>query len=202
MSTAKLCALSLAVMITMCGLPARAQDNPLFPEASPQALYIFSEHLPEANAEIYFTNKETRKGIWEQDQFQFYGLQEESQIRMVSGAGAESENAWQAIQMNSLPRSSRKLQYLNVTPGHHLNVYYRVELKKEDLHLFQHLCRVQGFEANTAFFARKGMDAGHHSLKHSQPHEPQLPGQLLFKRNRQCPTGISIFCRDTIAINI
>ncbi len=123
----------LAVFTLLAVLPeGRAEDkNIFFPEASVQSLYVFSEHLQDANAEIYLSNKENRKGIWEHDQFRFYGMDAGAQISLVSGQESEGDNPWQAIEINSLPHSYRKLQFLNIPAARILHLYYKSELPPE-----------------------------------------------------------------------
>lgn len=108
--------------------PSRAEDAPFFPLANPQAIYVLSEHLSEANASVSIENKETRKGIWENDQFSFYGLNKEGNVLVVNESSDNQK--WQSIQMNALKGSDRTLQFVNVPSGSGMLFYYKTSLEK------------------------------------------------------------------------
>lgn len=191
--------LLLSFFTLSANLPAaHAQERDFFPEASNQSIYIFSEHLPEAQAEIFFANKENRKGIWEQEQFQFYGLQDDSQIRVVSGTEGKGDTPWQAMQMNSLPMSSRKLQYMNVPTGQTLNIYYKLELRKEDQEKF----------AKQNFFIYFSIYAGKKMLRKIRLSSQEkgwlqvtLPLDTLSLLNRSFPVTFGLTGTDDMPLN-
>lgn len=106
--------------------PGRAEEEEILPVLDPMSTFIFPEHLNEANAEIISASGESRRGIWEQDQFQFYGLDSSTKIAAVSGTSVSGETAWQAIQMNTVPKRTRKLQFLNTPTGQQMVLYYRI----------------------------------------------------------------------------
>ncbi len=111
--------------------PIHAEDDTapkLVPLANPQAIYVLSEHLAEANSVVSIANKETRKGVWENDHFSFYGLDKPGDIQVVTET--EESQSWQSIQMNALQGSDRTLQFLGVPSGSAMVFYYKTFLDK------------------------------------------------------------------------
>lgn len=106
-----------------------AEDvNQLLPLPSSQAIYVLSENLAGSEAALFIESKETRKGIWEEDHFSFYGIGKEGDIQVVSES-ADGQN-WQSIQMNTLRATNRTLQFLSVPTGSGMNFYFKTALDK------------------------------------------------------------------------
>lgn len=107
----------------------RAEDPyQIIPLPNPNAIYSLSEHLSEADAVIYVEKKESRKGVWENDAFTFYGFDKEGEIQVINESD-EKQN-WQSIQMNSLKGVNRMIQFGSVPSGGKLNFYYKTALEK------------------------------------------------------------------------
>ncbi len=117
-----------AFLLLLCSLAclghAESRGSDYLPLPDERAIYLFTEHLMEADAVTSLTGKDRRKGDWETDHFSFYGMESSGDIRVVSEAVAE--NTVQSIQMNALKGTSRMLVFLNVPPGSRMNLYYRV----------------------------------------------------------------------------
>ena len=130
--TKNLFKISFPLLLIFCSVsfsPVQAEDAvPILPLANPQAIYVLSEHLSEANAVIYVENKESRKGIWENNYFSFYGLDKEGSIEVINETA--DNQTWQSIQMNSLQGVNRVLQFLNVPSGSGMKFYYKCTLDK------------------------------------------------------------------------
>lgn len=110
-------------------VPLGAEDAPqLLPLPNPQAIYVLSEHLSDADAAVYVDNKETRKGTWEDESFSFYGIGKEGNVQVISES-ADNQN-WQSIQMNALRGSNRLLQFPNAPSGGGMVFYYKTALDK------------------------------------------------------------------------
>lgn len=131
---------SLLVFLSVGVFPslAGAEDAPqIYPVPNPQAIYVLGEHLSDADAAIYIENKETRKGVWEDESFSFYGIAKEGNIQAVSET-AENQT-WQSIQMNALRGTHRFLQFPNVPSGGGMLFYYKTALEtssKQNVYIY------------------------------------------------------------------
>lgn len=110
--------------------PSLQAEDPVvvLPLPNPQAIYVLSEHLSEANTVILIENKESRKGVWENDHFSFYGLNKDGNVQVINES-ANNQN-WQSIQMNALQGSDRMIQFGNVPSGSGMIFYYKTTLDK------------------------------------------------------------------------
>ncbi len=125
------CKKSAAVFALLFFLTSSVAADPdnIVPLPDDRSIFIFSEHLMEADATTRLEGRDVRKGDWTGDHFSFYGMDETASIRVISEAvGA---NTIQSIQMNALKGTSRRLQFLNVPPGNFLTVYYKVDSEED-----------------------------------------------------------------------